>query len=91
MEKEKIVLDWKAPSERKMMDLVEELTDAEKLEFAKKCTVDKDGKRVIKKSEGKKWIKDKFDGKDVIEWKNLPKGTKKKPSISDTLEMWLKL
>ena len=44
---EKIVLDWKAPSERKMMDLVEELTNAEKLEFAKDCTVAKDGKRVI--------------------------------------------
>ena len=88
---EKIVLDWKAPSERKMMDLVEELTNAEKLEFAKDCTVAKDGKRVINKSVAKKWVKDKFDGKDRFEWKNLPKGTKKKPNISDTLEMWLNL
>ena len=91
MEKEKVVLDWKAPSERRMMNLVEDLTDAEKLEFAKDCTVEKDDKRVINKSVAKKWIKDKFDGKDVIEWKNLPKENKKKPSISDTLEMWLNL
>lgn len=88
---EKVVLDWKAPSERKMMDLVQDLTNAEKLEFAKDCTVEKDGKRVINKSVAKKWIKDKFDGKDVIEWKNLPKGTKKKPNISDTLALWLNL
>lgn len=88
---EKVKLDWKAPSERKMMDLVTELSTEEKKEFVNKCTDEKEGKRVIHKSRAKKWVKEKFDGKDRIEWKNLPKGTKKKPSISDTLEEWLKL
>lgn len=88
---EKVKLDWKAPSERKMMDLVAELTVDEKKAFVNDCSESKDGKRVINKSKAKKWVKDKFDGKDRIEWKNLPKGTKKKPSISDTLESWLNL
>lgn len=88
---EKVKLDWKAPSERKMLELVGELSAEEKKEFVNECSEVKEDKRVINKSKAKKWVKDKFDGKDRIEWKNLPKGTKKKPSISDTLESWLNL
>lgn len=85
---EKVTLDWKAPSERKMYDLVGELPLERKTAFAKECTELKENKRVMKKTDAKKWIKKEFEGKDRIEWKNLPKGTNSKPSISDGLEKW---
>ena len=88
---EKVKLDWKAPSEKKMMDLVRELTPQDMKEFATDCSVSKDGKRVVDKTKAKKWIRAKFEGKDRIEWKNLPTGGRKQPTISETLEEWLKL
>lgn len=87
---DKVILDWKAPSERKMVDLVATLTPEEKKDFAENCTDVKEGKRVVNKSRAKKWVKEKFANDENVEWKNLPEKRTKKPTISDTLEDWLK-
>ena len=85
---EKIKLDWKAPSDVKMKDIVVKLDDEKKKAFAKECVEKKDGKNTINKSKAKKWI-DK-NCKDYVEWKNYPKGGSKLSS-ADEIASWLDL
>ena len=87
----KVVLDWKAPSERKMADFVGTLSDAKKKEFAEACVDKKGEKATVNKANAKKWLVDNFDGTDKIEWKNRPKKKEKKMSGVDTIAGWLDL
>ena len=87
----KITLDWKTPSERKMADFVKELSDDMKKAFAKACVEIKDNKATINKAKAKKWLTEKFDGTDEIEWKGRPEKKEKKVSAADTIAQWLDL
>lgn len=86
---EKIKLDWKAPSEAKMIEFVSQL-DADKRDaFAKACIVElEDGTRKFVRSKAKKWLVDNYD--DSIEWSNRPEKKEKKLSNVDLVASWLK-
>ena len=87
----KVTLDWKAPSERKIADFLGGLNDEMKKEFAEACITIKDEKPIFNKSKAKKWLVDKFDNTDEIEWKNRPEKKVKKLSGVDTIAGWLNL
>ena len=87
-EKIKVVLDWKAPSEKKMAEYVKDLGNESMKSFAKACVEKKDNKNVINKSKAKKWLVDNCDSKGDIEWKNRPQ--KVRPiSGADEIASWL--
>ena len=88
---EKVILDWKAPSDRKMADFVGQFDDATKKEFAQACMIRKNGKPFVVKSKAKKWLVEKFDSTEQIEWKNRPQKAKTKTSGAEDIEGWLKL
>ena len=46
---------------------------------------------MIKKKDAKKWVYDKFEGSDLVNWINRPKGKKEKVTISDILKEWKSL
>ena len=87
----KVILDWKAPSERKMADFVGGYDDATKKDFAQTCVVMKEGKPFIVRSKAKKWLVDKFDNTGEIEWKNRPEKKQKKQSGASDIADWLNL
>ena len=88
----KVVLDWKAPSEKKMADFVGELTDEKKKSFAEACVSRKeDGKVVINKAKAKKWLTENFDNTDEIEWNGRPTKREKTKSGADRIAEWLNL
>ena len=91
MEKEKLVLDWKVPSERKMADFVGKLEDEMKKEFAETCVVMKDGKATINKSKARNWLVEKFDETEDIQWNGRPKKREKSLSGAETIAQWLNL
>lgn len=87
----KFKLDWKTPSETKMADLVETLSEKEQMEFCEVCaSLNEKDKVVINKSKAKKWLTDKFDGTDMIEWKNRPTPKEKKLSGAERIGKWLR-
>ena len=85
---EKIILDWKAPSEKKMADYVKKLAKEKRKSFAEACVEAKDGKNIINKSKAKKWLVDNCDSKGDIEWKNRPKNARAMSS-ADLIASWL--
>ena len=88
----KVVLDWKAPSERKMADFVGTLSDEKKKSFAEACVGRKeDGKVEINKAKAKKWLTKEFDGTDEIQWEKRPEKKQKKMSGADTIASWLEI
>lgn len=87
----KVTLDWKSPSERKMADFVGLLSDEDKKSFATACATKVDNKVKINKSKAKKWLTDKFDNTDDIEWTNRPEKKAKKQSGADAIAEWLNL
>ena len=87
----KVILDWKAPSESKMADFSETLSEELQLEFCNACAkLDDKGKVVINKSKAKKWLVEKFDGTGEIEWKNRPVQKAKKLSGAERIGRFLK-
>lgn len=84
----KTVIDWKAPSEKQMKDVVKELSNEKKKSFATACVVVKEGKNTINKSKAKNWLRDNCA--DLVEWKNAPKNVKAKSSADEIAE-WLAL
>lgn len=87
----KVVLDWKAPSEKEMKVFVSSLGDDKKKEFAKACVEKKDGKIKIKRADAKKWLTENFDGTDEIEWKGRPAKREKRMSAAEEIASWLDL
>lgn len=87
----KVKLDWKAPSEKKMADFVEELDNAMKKDFATSCVEVNDGKVKINRSKAKKWLVEKFDKTGEIEWKNRPEKKAKTMSGATRIAEWLNL
>ena len=87
----KVTLDWKAPSEKKMADFVQDLSVEMKKDFANACVEKKDGKVVINKSKAKKWLVAKFDNTDEIEWLKRPEKKVMKKSGADRIAEWLDL
>lgn len=85
---EKTVIDWKAPSERQMKELVKTLGNDKKKDFAVNCLEKKDGKNVINKVKAKNWLKENCA--DLVEWKNAPKNSRPKSSADEVAE-WLDL
>ena len=90
---EKIKLDWKAPSERKMKDIVAKMDDSKKKEFAETCIfVDENGKKKMNKAKAKHWLIDNCPSDVEIEWKNKPSGDSKRGmSAVDIVASWLDL
>lgn len=88
---EKVILDWKAPTDGKIKEVLLKLNDKEKQkEFAKECIVKKNEKNIIDKTKAKHWIDDNC--KNYVEWKNYPKGgTAKRTTIADEIASWLDL
>lgn len=86
----KVILDWKSPSDKKMADFVKTLTDEEKKSFAKACSEKKNGKNTINTTKAKKWLAEKFDGTDDIEWTNRPTGARR-ISAANEVASWLEL
>ena len=85
----KVILDWKAPSEKKMAEYVKTLGEDKMKSFAKSGVDKKDGKVAINKSKAKKWLVDNCDEKD-IEWKNKPKNVRPM-SGAEEIASWLNL
>ena len=85
---EKTVLDWKAPSERQMKELVKTLSNDKKKSFAESCIEKKDGKNTMNRTNAKTWLKENCA--DMIEWKNAPKNSRPKSSADEVAE-WLNL
>lgn len=84
----KVVLDWKAPSEKKMKEYVETLGRDMMKDFAKACVEQKDGKNLINKSKAKKWLVDNCDSKGEIDWKKRPQNARPMSS-ADEIASWL--
>lgn len=90
---EKIVLDWKTPSERQMTNIVAKMDNNKKKDFAKTCFfVGENGKKKINKAKAKHWLIDNCPSDVEIEWKNKPSGDSKRGmSAVDTVASWLDL
>ena len=74
-----------------MIAFVAELSDDEKDEFSKECIeVLEDGTSKFVRSKAKKWLVEKFDGKDVIEWVGRPVKKEKKLSNVELVLSWRK-
>lgn len=78
-EKSWYVLDWKAPSQKVMADIMENMLSVEEqIVFAEACaTLDENDNVTLDKKKGRDWLYSKFkdvvkDGKEIIEWKNYP-------------------
>ena len=85
----KVLLDWKAPSEKVMKEYVKTLDDKCKKEFAEVCVeFTEEGKINIKKTEAKKWLYKNCN--EDIEWKNAPKNARPMSSAEE-IASWLKL
>ena len=87
----KFKLNWKAPSDKQMKELVKELDDNKKKSFAEACIEVKDGKNKINRANAKKWLVAEFDGTDHIEWIGRPEPKEKKLSSVDEIAGWLNL
>ena len=90
-EMEIITLNWKAPSERKIVDFVSKFDDETKRSFAVECLEKKKGVMTINKLKAKKWLVERFDATGEIRWENRPQVKPKKPSAISTAESWLNL
>lgn len=90
MEKEimKVVLDWKAPSEKKIADFMEQFDVDKMIAFANAC-VDENDK--FNRSKAKAWLVKEFDKTDYIEWKNRPETKEKKLSGAKRIAAWKNL
>lgn len=88
---EKVTLNWKAPSERKMADFVKQFDDEKKKAFALACIEVKDGKGKVNKAKAKKWLVKEFDNTDYIVWEGRPEKKEKRMSSVDEISMWLDL
>lgn len=86
---EKVTLDWKAPSEKKMAEYVKTLGEDKMKSFANTCVEKNDDKISINKSKAKKWLIENCDEKD-IEWKNKPKNVRPM-SGAEEIASWLNL
>ena len=87
----KVVLDWKAPSERKIKEFVGELPDKDKKDFVVTCLEKKNNKNVLNKPKARKWLTSKFDNTDDIEWKGRPEKREKRMSAVDEMAEWFNL
>ena len=86
----KVILDWKAPSDKKMKEYVGSLDNNKKKSFAKACVEKKNGKNTINKANAKKWLVDNCESTGDIEWKNKPKSVRQK-SAADEIASWINL
>ena len=85
----KVTLDWKSPSDKKMVEYVQTLGEDKKKDFAESCIVKKDGKNILSKGKAKKWLLVNAKAED-IEWKNKPENTRAMSS-ADLAASWLNL
>ena len=86
----KAILNWKAPSEKVMADLMETWEEEMQIEFANACGSIVDDKVVINKTKAREWLTSHFDGTDEIEWINRPVKKEKKLSGADRIGKWLR-
>lgn len=85
----KVILDWKAPSEKKMAEYVKTLGEDKMKSFAKACVEKEDDKVSINKSKAKNWLLENCNEKDV-EWKNKPKNVRPMSGAQE-IASWLNL
>lgn len=86
---EKIVINWKTPSNVKIKDVVSKLNEEKRRYFVNNFIEVAEGKKPkIKEKEAKKWLDENC--KDMIEWENYPKGTKIRKSAVQEMLDWFK-
>ena len=92
MEVKKVTLDWKAPSEKKIHDFIEQFGEDKMYDFAMECILEDDnGNEKMNRAKAKDWLVKEFDKTDYIEWKNRPKKKDKEPSAVKKMAAWKNL
>ena len=86
-----VELDWKAPSERKVHDFINQFDDEVKKEFVKNCLEVKEDKLIMKRVDTRNWLSEKFDEKEYILWRNRTVAKAKRLSAIEEMSKWLDL
>ena len=87
----KLELDWANVAKSKVYNYLLELGDENlQKEFAKVSMDKKEGKYVFNPKNARDWLTKKYDGTDVILWKNRPTGkSNSRDRIEDLMAKWL--